>query len=444
MIQVMRIGFSCPVLPGHMYPMTTLARKVRQRGHEVFFLGIPDAEPMVRAAGLEFYPYGAALFPAGDMARRVRILSQLSGIKGIRFTLNLFKDTVRAAFDDAERAIRESRADALVLDATCRGLNLVAMHLKVPFIHVSNAMHFDFSGHTPLCLVDAPYRPGPLAFVRNLLTIKAFLLMGSPVTAIERAYAKQVGLTINVADPQAHRSRLGQLTQTPREFDFPSDHWPEHFHHTGPFHDASLRPPIDFPWDQLTGEPLIYASMGTLQNGSEQLFNAIAAAAQAPGRQLVLSIGANLDGSKITSLATNTIVVKNAPQIDVLKRATLCITHAGLNTVLESLSAGVPMVAIPITNDQPGVAARVAYTHTGVVLAFKKLTGDAGAEKLRAAIETVLKDTSYRDNAQSIQRAIVSINGLEKAADIVDRTLREALSLTLAKAAPANLDLAAR
>ena len=61
----MRIGFSCPVLPGHMYPMTTLARKVRERGHEVFFLGIPDAEPMVRVAGFEFYPYGDALFPAG-------------------------------------------------------------------------------------------------------------------------------------------------------------------------------------------------------------------------------------------------------------------------------------------------------------------------------------------------------------------------------------------
>jgi zeaxanthin glucosyltransferase len=440
----MRIGFSCPVLPGHMYPMTTLARKVRERGHEVFFLAIPDAEPMVRAAGLEFYPYGDEFFPAGDMARRVRTLSQLSGLRGIRFTLNIFKDTVRAAFDDAERVIRESRADALVLDATSRGLNLVAMHLKVPFIHVSNAMHFDFSGHTPLCLVDAPYRPGSLAFVRNLLTIKAFLLMGSPVTALERAYAEQAGLTINVADPQAHRSRLAQLTQTPKEFDFPSDHWPAHFHHTGPFHDASLRPPIDFPWDKITGEPLIYASMGTLQNGSEQLFNTIAAAAQAPGRQLVLSIGANLDAEKIAPLAANTILVKNAPQLDVLKRAALCITHAGLNTVLESLSAGVPMVAIPITNDQPGVAARIAYTGTGVVLAIKKLTGHAGVKKLRAAIETVLTNPSYRQNAQKIQQAIARTNGLENAAEIIDRTLRDALGLRETEAVPMPVDVAAK
>jgi len=442
MIQVMRIGFSCPVLPGHMYPMTTLARKVRERGHEVFFLGIPDAEPMVRAAGLEFFPYGEALFPAGEMARRVRILSQLSGMKGIQFTLNLFRDTVRAAFDDAERAIRESRADALVLDVTCRGLNLVAMHLAVPFMHVSNAMHFDFSGHTPLCLVGTPYRPGALAFVRNSLTVRGFLFMGAQVTRIERAYAKRVGLAINVADPHAHHSRLGQLTQTPREFDFPGSHWPAHFH-TGPFHDASLRAPIDFPWDRLTGEPLIYASMGTLQNGSEQIFNAIAAAAQAPGRQLVLSIGANLDSSKITPLAANTIVVKNAPQLEVLKRASLCITHAGLNTALESLSAGVPMVAIPITNDQPGVAARVAYTRTGVVLNAKKLAGKAGIEKLRAAVDSVLTDPSYRENAQSIQRAIAETNGLGKAAGIIDRTLREAVSARETKAVPMPAEIAA-
>jgi len=423
----MRIGFSCPVLAGHLYPMTTLARKVRERGHEVFFLALPDAEPMVRAAGLAFHPYGDALFPAGEMPRRLRILSQLAGLKGIRYTLSMFKDYVRAALDDGERVIRESRADALVLDATSRGLNLAAMHLKVPFVHVSNAMHFDLSGHAPLCLVDWPYRPGPLAFVKNLLTAKAFLLMGAPVTVIERAYAKRVGLPINVADPQAHRSKLAQLTQTPREFDFPGDHWPAHFHYTGPFHDASLRPPINFPWDKLTGEPLIYASMGTLQNGSEQLFNAIAAAAQAPGRQLVLSIGSNLDGSKIAPLAQNTILVKNAPQLDVLKRAALCITHAGLNTVLESLSSGAPMVAIPITNDQPGVAARIAYTHTGVVLSAKKLTGDAGIKKLRTAIDFVLTDASYRENTQRIQQAIAATKGLEKAADIIDRTLREAL-----------------
>jgi UDP-glucoronosyl and UDP-glucosyl transferase len=43
----------------------------------------------------------------------------------------------------------------------------------------------------------------------------------------------------------------------------------------------------------------------------------------------------------------------------------VALTHAGANTVLESLSAGVPMIAIPIGFEQPGMAARVAYQGVG-------------------------------------------------------------------------------
>src|SRR5690606_12954129 len=111
------------------------------------------------------------------------------------------------------------------------------------------------------------------------------------------------------------------------------------------------REPTPFPWDRLTGEPLIYASMGTLQNGSESVFRTIVEGAAAPGRQLVLSIGRNLDPERIGPVPANTIGVTRAPQIELLKRAALCITHAGLNTTLESLAQGVPMVAIPVTND---------------------------------------------------------------------------------------------
>lgn len=64
-------------------------------------------------------------------------------------------------------------------------------------------------------------------------------------------------------------------------------------------------------------------------------------------------------------VAGESIVVEFAPQLELLKCAALCITHAGLNTALECLSNGLPMVAIPITNDQPGVAARSEWMGTG-------------------------------------------------------------------------------
>ena len=81
----------------------------------------------------------------------------------------------------------------------------------------------------------------------------------------------------------------------------------------------------------------------------------------------------------------NPIVVPVAPQLDLLSRAALTITHAGLNTVLESLSYGVPMVAIPVGNDQPGVAARIKWRGVGELLALKHLK----AAKLRPLMDQV-------------------------------------------------------
>ena len=75
----------------------------------------------------------------------------------------------------------------------------------------------------------------------------------------------------------------------------------------------------------------------------------------------MLSVGRNINSENLGPIPSNTIVVRSAPQIELLKRTALCLTHAGLNTVLESLAHGVPMVAIPIAYTQPGTAARIAH-----------------------------------------------------------------------------------
>jgi UDP-glucoronosyl and UDP-glucosyl transferase len=90
----------------------------------------------------------------------------------------------------------------------------------------------------------------------------------------------------------------------------------------------------------------------------------------------VLSIGDQLDPEQIGPVPGNAIIVKQAPQLELLKQTTVCITHAGLNTVLESLAQGVPQVATPVAFDQPGVAARIADKQTGVVISLEKLTAE--------------------------------------------------------------------
>jgi MGT family glycosyltransferase len=172
---------------------------------------------------------------------------------------------------------------------------------------------------------------------------------------------------------------------------------------------------VDFPWERLTGEPLIYASMGTLMNGRADVFNMIVAGvAKHKDTQLVLSIGDQLDPKQIGPVPGNAIIVKRVPQLELLKQTAVCITHAGLNTVLESLTQGVPQVAIPVSLDQPGVAARIADKKTGVVTSLDKLT----AEHLSTLLNEVLNNSTYRSNARKLQKAIAKANGLSVAADL--------------------------
>jgi MGT family glycosyltransferase len=124
------------------------------------------------------------------------------------------------------------------------------------------------------------------------------------------------------------------------------------------------------------------------------------------------------------------LVVRFAPQLDIVKRAAAVITHAGLNTVLESLNEGVPLVCLPLGNDQPGVAARVKARGAGVSISRARLT----VPRLRAAVGAVLEEPKYRMAAQQIQKAMHTVDGLERAADVIERTLR-------LQAAPSLLEL---
>jgi UDP:flavonoid glycosyltransferase YjiC (YdhE family) len=71
-----------------------------------------------------------------------------------------------------------------------------------------------------------------------------------------------------------------------------------------------------------------------------------------------------------------------------LCRSTLAISHAGLNTVLDALSESVPIVAIPVTNHQPGVAARISWLGAGEMLQWDGLD----ERRLHMTIEKVWKD----------------------------------------------------
>ena len=110
----------------------------------------------------------------------------------------------------------------------------------------------------------------------------------------------------------------------------------------------------------------MYASFGTAQNRNRHSWNAVVKAAVDLDAQVVLSLGGAETSELPGKLPDNLLVVPFAPQLEMLDKAVLMITHAGMNSTLESLTAGVPMVAVPIAHDQPGIAARIERTGTGV------------------------------------------------------------------------------
>jgi len=239
---------------------------------------------------------------------------------------------------------------------------------------------------------------------------------------VARSHAEKARLKIDWNDPAATVSKLAVITQTPKEFDFPGIPWPAQFHYAGPFHDDEGRGLVPFPWEQLTGKPLIYASLGTLVNGLEDVYKHILKAVEhLEDVQVVLSVGKNISPENLGRIPSNTIVVRSAPQIELLKRAALCITHAGLNTVLESLAHGVPMVAIPIGYDQPGTAARIAHHGVGEFMELDELT----TERLRGLIEKILQDLSYRERADYFRKLISKTRGLDVAADIIEQAFHK-------------------
>jgi len=406
----MKLGFLCPNLPGHLNPMTALARHLRARNHEVVFLY------STTTAGLPFVPA-----PEKDhFNESIAEMNKLKSGDASSLALRALMTEMEEILKTLPAMIRANGVDALVIDPGRFYAELGAMQLAIPYIHVSNALHLDYTGYTPLGLYGWPHLTTPEALARNREGVANFVKLLQSSNAGIRAYAESAGLRIDWEDPGSTLSPLASITQVPRAFDFESPHWPSQFHHTGPFHDGKGREKVDFPWERLTGEPLIYASMGTILNGRADVFRTIVAAlTKHKDLQLVLSTGDQLAPEQIGPVPGNAIVVQRAPQLELLKQTAVCVTHAGLNTVLESLAQGVPQVAIPVAFDQPGVAARIADKQTGVVTSLDKLT----AEHLSTLLNEVLNNSTYRDNALKLQKAIAEVNGLSVAADLVEESL---------------------
>lgn len=199
---------------------------------------------------------------------------------------------------------------------------------------------------------------------------------------------------------------LPELVLCPRELDFPitAQTFSQRTYAGACVHTATNDKPFDWNGIDPT-QKIVYCSVGSHPRFAvhrRKLFmSAIEALKDRKDVHLILQTANAGDLEALGTLPANVSVHEWVPQIEVLSRASLFITHGGLSSVREAVFHGVPMLVFPWGVDQPGNAARVAYHNLGRVGTAAKITPAA----MKAMIDDTLENESVRaavDNMKTV------------------------------------------
>lgn len=389
-----------------------IARELWSLGHRVTFLqGAELAPNFSEAEGFGFMPLANHGF---SVQSYVELVAQQQGTS-VRNFLDYAMKSATMLCEEAPRALGAAGVDGVVVDISEPGGATAAEAAGLPFVTVSNALPLHSEARVPPDFLPWHYRDAWWARLRNRIGYAVRDTMISPLHRVLNRYRQEWNLS-PYRSPDDSFSRIAQISQLVAEFDLPRKKLPPHFHYVGPYRRGTEKD-IAFPWEGLDGRPLIYASLGNVFGGRTDLWKAIVAGCSELNAQLVISLGGR--GTKLPLLPAGAIAVDYAPQLALLNRAALAITHAGLNSVMEAAAAEVPVLAIPITGDQFGVGARIVYTGIGEVVPAAKSNG----WRIATGARKILGTRAYRERATKIRDAIDRTHGAAGAAAIVEEAL---------------------
>nr|AEQ20297.1 glycosyl transferase [uncultured bacterium CSLG7] len=405
-------GIIGPPVPGHINPFVALAHELQTRGHRVTFFQIPDLEAEICSEEIGFCPIGAQEHPVGSLRESLLELSKRPGLAALRFTVRAIQKTTETICRDAPAAVKGAHVDVLLVDQTEPAGGTVAEYLGLPFVTICNALALNREPGVPPPFTPWRYRDDWWGRTRNQLGNRISDRILAPVRETLAERRAQWNLPAHT-DLDKTFSRLAQISQQPPEFDFPRRSLPDVFHYAGPLRHPRRRQ-VEFQWEWLDGRPLIYASLGTLQNKNPKLFHCFAEACRGLDVQLVIA-GAGKES--LGSLPENVLAVSYAPQLELLAKASLTLSHGGLNTVLDSLACGVPLVVMPITYEQPAISQRVRWVGAGEMIPVSRVNSSL----VRTRIKEVLGNPAYAGAAKRIAEGIRTAGGVKRAGDLIEK-----------------------
>jgi zeaxanthin glucosyltransferase len=415
-------------------PTFALARKLRNRGHHVHYLCIPDTEPRIRSQGFDFTPIFSRAFPEGTLAKQYE-----SEAQGQRYGFAEFRDRFQGTCEllregELDRAIRHLHPDLLLTSSGTPWVGIAAYKTGIPVISFCSTLISIEDSVIPPFSTELIPKPTWRSHLRIWLEWKKLFWSRRrrsrdwDISEDLKALARDCGYPLEKIDFRVEtwpRLLLPELVFFPKELDFPRSRKPE-----GAFFIEALvdieRRDGDFPWDRIDdGKPLVYCTLGSVlpfkfparASGFFQMF--MDAMAQRPELQGVVTIGNHLQPDEF-NCPENVFIASVAPQVEVLKRASLMVSHGGVTGVKESAFMGVPMLLVPLSYDEFGNAARVVYHGLGARLRLKEVS----VLELGRLIDRVLEDSSYSARAKIMSEKLSNLEQQSPGVAIIEDMLR--------------------
>ena len=351
---------------GNLVPTLALARRLALAGHDVRVLGHRSIQRRYGSPGWRLRPFV-----------RTMDVDSAAAAEGEANMLRLARDLWfgAAVADDVREELAREPADVVIADCMLFGALSAAQAAGVRTVALFHAAF-------------AIFRTGPFAD-----------LLGTLLPELNRLRAS-LGLESVARISDLHDACALSLVATPREFEPPIP-IPPNVRFAGPMLDAPplLQGEAAFALDSARA-PSIVVSLSTSNQGQLPLLQRVVAALAAVDAPAVLTTGPAIDPASL-SCAGNVRIARFIPHDRLLPQASLVVTHAGLGTVMASLTHGVPLLCLPLGRDQFFNAARVEGLGLG-----KTLPSNAEPDAMRAAMIALLGNEHVRASAKAFSRVI--------------------------------------
>ncbi len=383
---------------GHVNPTLPVVGELTRRGHQVIYFNASTFAPTLAGTGAEFRPYPDSANLEVDFARRASNLADIS--------VMMMEESLRLlpfVLDSIER----EQPDRVIFD-TIALWGMLAARLQGRPSAASIVTLISEGVPGILTLRDYPH-----IFRQAIPRLPA-------LQRLRRRLMKTYGAAI-FPGPSILPCRGDlNIVYTSREFQPATPYIDDSFHFVGPSILAATRQETGFPWEQLDPQRAkIYLSLGTLYNQKLAFYRSVFAAFSDHPAQFILSVGRQTDLQALSPAPDNFLVQPVVPQLELLQKVDVFITHGGMNSVNESLHYGVPLVVVPQQIEQAINGRQVARQAAGIVLADAPPYGRLDARILRQKVDQVLADPGYRRQAQRIGQSFRQAGGYQQAAALL-------------------------